>query len=171
MPNFALHELAHAYHDRVLPSGFTNPEIKAAYEKAKAGGKYDRVERRHGNGRPNTFERAYAMENPMEYFAETSEAFLSRNDFFPFTRDELKRHDPDMFALLEKLWGTDAPTSRAQACSCAVGCVRLPESTEPLSRTLLHATFRWVRLTPHSDKFFQSLSAEAIWLPARSKTL
>ena len=109
MPNFALHELAHAYHDRVLPSGFANPEIKAAYEKAKAGGKYERVERWHGEGRPNTFERAYAMENPMEYFAETSEAFLSRNDFFPFTRDELKRHDPEMFALLEKLWGRDAP--------------------------------------------------------------
>jgi hypothetical protein len=107
MPNFALHELAHAYHDRVLAKGFANPEIKAAYEKAKASGKYDRVERWHGNGKPNTFERAYAMTDPMEYFAETSEAFFSRNDFFPFTRDELKRHDPEMFALLAKLWGTE----------------------------------------------------------------
>ena len=38
-------------------------------------------------------------------FAETTEAFFSRNDFFPFTRAELKQHDPEMFALLEKLWG------------------------------------------------------------------
>jgi hypothetical protein len=108
MPNFVLHELAHAFHDRALPMGFANPEIKAAYEKAKAGGRYDRVERRHGNGKPNTFERAYAMENPMEFFAETSEAFLSRNDYFPFTRDELKAHDPETFALLEKLWGNSS---------------------------------------------------------------
>ena len=104
MPNFALHELAHAYHDRVLPQGFGNPEIRAAYEKAQASGKYDRVERWHGNGKPNTFERAYAMTNPQEFFAENTEAFFSRNDYFPFTRDELKQHDPDTFALLEKLW-------------------------------------------------------------------
>ena len=44
------------------------------------------------------------MSNHKEYFAETTEAFFSRNDFFPFTRDELKKHDPDMFALLETLW-------------------------------------------------------------------
>ncbi len=105
MPNFALHELAHSYHDRVLPLGFENAGIKAAYDRAKAGGSYDKVERSLGNGRPNTRERAYAMTNPMEYFAESSEAFFSRNDFFPFTRDELKRHDPDMDQLLEKLWG------------------------------------------------------------------
>jgi hypothetical protein len=109
MPNFALHELAHAYHHRVLKDGFGNAEIKAAYERARAAGLYARVERHHGNGRPNTFERAYAMTDPMEYFAETTEAFFSRNDFFPFTRDELQRHDPEMFALLAKLWGAGEP--------------------------------------------------------------
>ena len=30
---------------------------------------------------------------------------FSRNDFFPFTRDELKQHDPGMEQLLAKLWG------------------------------------------------------------------
>lgn len=45
------------------------------------------------------------MTDPMEYFAETTEAFFSRNDFFPFTREELQSHDPAMFALLSKLWG------------------------------------------------------------------
>ncbi|MBI5383258.1 MAG: hypothetical protein HZA90_01080 [Verrucomicrobia bacterium] len=115
MPNFALHELAHAYHNRVLPQGFDNPEIKAAYLKAKAGGHYDRVERWHGTGQPNTFERAYAMTNPQEYFAETTEAFFSRNDFFPFTREELKQHDPGMFALLEQLW--NLPQNRSSGAS------------------------------------------------------
>src|SRR4029079_19523260 len=43
MPNFARHELAHAYHDRVMPEGFENEEIKTAFEKAKASRKYDRV--------------------------------------------------------------------------------------------------------------------------------
>ena len=106
MPNFALHELAHSYHNLVLAGGFGNAEIKAAYEHAKTSGKYDRVERWHGNGRPNTFERAYAMTDPMEYFAESTEAFFSRNDFFPFTHDELKQTDPEMFDLLAEIWGT-----------------------------------------------------------------
>ena len=61
MPNFTLHELAHAYHDQFLAGGFANEEIKAAYERAKAGGTYDKIERWHGDGRPNTVERAYAM--------------------------------------------------------------------------------------------------------------
>lgn len=104
MPNFVLHELAHGYHHRVLEDGFANAAIKQAYDRAKAGGKYELVERWFGNGKPNTRERAYAMTNPMEYFAEATEAYFVRNDFFPFTRDELKLHDPEMLALLEKLW-------------------------------------------------------------------
>lgn len=108
MPNFALHELAHSYHDRVLPRGHDNPDIKTAYEKAKVGGKYDRVERQDSEGRKR-LDRAYALTNPQEYFAETTEAFFSRNDFFPYTRDQLKQHDPEIFALLMKLWGMDNP--------------------------------------------------------------
>jgi Mlc titration factor MtfA (ptsG expression regulator) len=104
MPNFALHELAHAYHNRTVRMSFGNLEIKAAYEKAKASGKYERVERKDSEGRSH-MDRAYAMTNPQEYFAECSEAFFSRNDFFPFTREELKAHDPEVFALLGRLWG------------------------------------------------------------------
>lgn len=104
MPNFALHELAHAYHNRVLEGGFEEPKIKACFEAAKQSGTYERVERWHGNNHANSFERAYAMNNAMEYFAETSEAYFSRNDFFPFVREELKRHDPQMHQLLEELW-------------------------------------------------------------------
>ena len=103
MPCFVLHELAHAYHDRVL--GFDHAEIQAAYERAKAAGIYENVERWLGNGRPNTHERAYAMSNAREYFAETTEAFFGRNDFFPFTREELEKHDPPMASLLTRLWG------------------------------------------------------------------
>ncbi len=111
MPNFALHELAHAYHDRVLSKGFGNDEIKATFELAKAKGLYDRVEQRFGDGRSAQV-KAYAITNPMEYFAECSEAFFSTNDFFPFTREQLAKHDPDMFALLTTLWGERAGSSK-----------------------------------------------------------
>lgn len=104
MPNFALHELAHAYHDRVLPGGFGNAEIEAAYERAKASGTYERVERRDGEGRKR-MDRHYALTNPQEYFAESTEAFFSRNDFFPYSRDDLQKHDAGMAALLAELWG------------------------------------------------------------------
>lgn len=103
MPNFTLHELAHAYHDRVLENGFDNEAIKVAFQHAKDKGLYENVEQRFGDGRSANV-RAYAMTNPMEYFAECSEAYFSTNDFFPFTREQLAKHDPEMFALLKILW-------------------------------------------------------------------
>ncbi len=106
MPNFALHELAHAYHDRVLPKGFDNPELKAAYETAKKSGKYDRVERQDSEGRKR-MDVAYAMTNPQEYFAENTEAYFTRNDFFPFDRNELREHDPVTLRLIGSLWGAE----------------------------------------------------------------
>ena len=45
-----------------------------------------------------------------EFFAETSEAFFNHNDFFLFTQDKSKQHDPEMFALLEELWGVHSKT-------------------------------------------------------------
>lgn len=104
MPNFALHELAHAFHDRVLPRGFGNPDIKAAYDVAKRNGNYDRVERRDSEGRAK-MDRAYAMTNPQEFFAESTEAFFSRNDFYPYDRKELYHHDPTTLKLIANIWG------------------------------------------------------------------
>lgn len=107
MPNFTLHELAHGYHDRVLPDGFGNVRIQAAFESAKEKKLYENVEQRFGDGRSAKV-RAYAMSSPMEYFAESSEAYFSTNDFFPFTRDELEKHDPEMLTLLKELWSDQA---------------------------------------------------------------
>lgn len=103
MPNFMLHELAHGFHDRVLT--FDQPDIIAAYQHAKDAKLYDRVERSRGDGKPNTFELAYAMTDHKEYFAEATEAYFSRNDFFPFTRDELAKHDPKMLEVIKSVWG------------------------------------------------------------------
>ena len=107
MPNFTLHELAHAYHQRVLEGGFDNIPVKEAFERAKTGGKYDRVERQDSEGR-KSLDRAYAMTNPQEYFAETTEAFFARNDFYPYNRADLRQVDPEMCKLLARLWGVEA---------------------------------------------------------------
>lgn len=110
MPCLALHELAHAYHDRALADGFGNGALRTLFAKARASGKYDLVEQRFGDGRSANV-RAYAMTNPMEYFAECSEAFFGTNDFFPFHRAQLAQHDPEMFALLKVLWREPAVPS------------------------------------------------------------
>jgi len=96
-PSMVLHELAHAYHHQVL--GFDYPPIKKAFESAVQSGIYDKVKRENGKT-----VRAYALNDPQEYFAEGTEAFFGRNDFYPFTRDELKQHDPALFSILEEVW-------------------------------------------------------------------
>ncbi len=98
-PSMVLHELAHAYHHRFL-GGYDNPEIKAAWHQAVESGKYLRVLHWGGSRR-----RAYAIENPQEYFAELSEAWFGVNDFYPFVRAEVIQHDPEGAKLLRKLWG------------------------------------------------------------------
>ena len=101
MPYLLLHELSHAYHDQVL--GFQNTKIRKAFEAAEASGDYDEVDR--FNGRKIVKDKAYAMSNHKEYFAESSEAFFGKNDFFPFNREELTKHDPNMIAVLKEAWG------------------------------------------------------------------
>jgi dipeptidyl-peptidase-4 len=103
MPMLVLHELAHAYHDRVL--GFDHPGIMAGFERAKASGVYDSVARRDWQGRETRGVRAYAMTNPKEYFAETTEAFFGMNDMYPFERKELEAADPGAVEMLRAAWG------------------------------------------------------------------
>lgn len=98
-PWMVLHELAHGFHHQFVEDGYENDELRDALRRAKEAKSYDPVEHINGGSR-----RAYALTNPMEYFAEASEAYFGTNDFYPFVRSELKRHDPDAFELLEKLW-------------------------------------------------------------------
>ena len=97
-PLAVLHEMSHAYHDQVL--GFDDKEIKDAYDKFKASGKYEKVLRSSGR-----MERHYGLTNPMEFFAEMTESYFGANDFFPFNQGELKQQEPDIFALMQKIWG------------------------------------------------------------------
>lgn len=97
-PAAVLHELAHAYHDQFL--GFDQPDIIDAYKQAKASGKYDKVLLYTGR-----YVKHYGLTNHKEYFAEGTEAYFYRNDFYPFVRAELKEFDPRLHDLLEKIWG------------------------------------------------------------------
>lgn len=92
-----LHELAHAYHDQVLD--FDNEEIKAAYTRFKERGVYDKV--LHINGHKT---RHYGLTNQMEFFAELTESYFGVNDFYPFNRAELAEAEPEIHALLARIW-------------------------------------------------------------------
>jgi len=104
MPYLMLHELAHGYHDQVL--SFDEPRIIAAFAAAKKSGGYESVKR--FTGRKIVTDKAYALSNHKEYFAETTEAYFGKNDFYPFDKAELRAHDPIMHELLGELWGVAA---------------------------------------------------------------
>jgi hypothetical protein len=92
-----MHELAHFYHFTVLGEGYA--PILNAYHHARDAHLYESVEHYDGKMMP-----AYALENEKEYFAELTEAYFGRNDFFPFTRGDLRSYDPTGFALMQEVW-------------------------------------------------------------------
>lgn len=95
-----LHELAHKYHHEVL--GAQRQEIIEAHQAALSKRIYSSV--KHVNGKD---EMAYATADPFEYFAELTEAYFGKNDFYPFTRDQLKSHDPVGYEMIETCWGVE----------------------------------------------------------------
>ena len=98
-PSMVLHELAHGYHHLHL-GGYDNPEIAEVYQSALKNKSYESV--LHWDGKTV---RAYAMNNPQEYFAELTEAWFGANDFYPFVRAEVLQHDPNGAEMLRKTWG------------------------------------------------------------------
>lgn len=103
MPWVVLHELAHAYHDQVL--GFDNPRVREAYEAFKKSGHGDKALLYDGRRVKH-----YGLNNPMEFFAEMTEAYFGLNDFFPFTRAELMESEPAVYQLMADIW--DGPTAK-----------------------------------------------------------
>jgi len=97
-PYVVLHELAHAYHDQIL--SFDQKAIIRAWENIRDNGSYEKVLLYTG-----ARVRHYGLTNHKEYFAESTEAYFGVNDFYPFVRAELKEYDPQMYSLLQKIWG------------------------------------------------------------------
>lgn len=97
-PSMVLHELAHAYHDVMFT--FEDRYVAACHRAALLSPVYQTTTHVRG-----AKVRHYALNNPMEYFAEASEAYFGKNDFFPFDRADLRSADPVGFAMVERLWG------------------------------------------------------------------
>jgi hypothetical protein len=87
-----LHELLHAYHDRIMPQGFRNSGILLHYNLAKSGQLY-----------PGD---AYLLTNEREFFAVTSSVFLYGNDG-PISRANVKEKQPEYYKYLVNLFGFD----------------------------------------------------------------
>ena len=96
-PAMVLHELAHAWHHQYLT--YEYGPILDAYDRAVETGLYDRVEYADGS-----FREAYARVNHIEYFAELTEAWFWRNDFFPFVQLDVVMHDPLGARMVREAW-------------------------------------------------------------------
>lgn len=104
-----LHELAHAYHDRVL--GFDHPEILEAYQKFCDTEKFDAIPLVSGDIRPH-----YGLTDHKEYFAEMTETFFVGNNYFPFTHFDLYHEHQPTYEMVAKIWGVEVkPPTRKVA--------------------------------------------------------
>jgi len=103
-PFVVFHELAHGYDYHFIGKGndYGNKECQTNYERMMKEGKYEKV--KIWDGRVGSH---YARSNRMEYWAESTEAYLAVNDIYPFVRAELREHDPQMARFLERYWGVD----------------------------------------------------------------
>jgi hypothetical protein len=98
-PAALLHEVGHAYHDRIAPGGVHNEIISTAYQEAAATGIYEHVLNVTG-----VIHQANAIRNAMEYFANSTTAYFLRNDDWPEDRDALAQTDPAGFQMIRHLW-------------------------------------------------------------------
>lgn len=96
-PMLVLHELAHAYHK--LNYKRIDKLIMRAYRKAETGKLYQRV-----LTVTNRYSRAYALQSPFEYFAELTEAYFGRNNYYPFDRNELESYDKYGYEMIREAW-------------------------------------------------------------------
>lgn len=95
-----LHELAHAYHDRVL--GFDHPGVLAGYQAFCDSRLFDQVATVGGTTRPH-----YGLTDHKEFFAEMTETFFVGNGYDPFNHLQLHRKHLQTYELIARLWGSD----------------------------------------------------------------
>ncbi|UTA49021.1 hypothetical protein L1F30_05600 [Simiduia sp. 21SJ11W-1] len=94
----SIHELAHGfyhYHKKRL-----YPLALKVYENAKKSGLYTNRKTAWNK----VIEKAYALENHREYFAELSAMYFSRHYYEPFERNGLLAYDPQGYKLIDQAW-------------------------------------------------------------------
>ncbi len=122
-----LHEMAHAVHHYYV--GFENSTVKLTYQQAMERHLYD--EAKTDDGR--TLQRPYASVSANEYFAELSSAYLDRLYYYPFSREDLKKHDPAGYRLMEEVWGKTNEQLAAEKAAKAT------KSSKPMANTQVPA--------------------------------
>ena len=93
-----VHEMAHAWHVTHWPDH--HAPIHQAWTNAVRSGLYTDVID-HKN---RVIASAYALKNPLEYFAELSAARFVGINYHPFDKDGLARYDPMGSRMVEALW-------------------------------------------------------------------
>lgn len=96
-PMLVLHELAHAYHKKNYKR--IDKLIMRAYKNALTQKLYQNVKTIN-----DKYERAYALQSPFEYFAELTETFFGRNNYYPFNKNDLREYDPMGYEMIENTW-------------------------------------------------------------------
>jgi len=102
-----LHEMLHAYHNKLVGGGFENLGIKAMYAKAVSQNVFPKDD--------------YVMINAQEFFAVTASVFLAGKGTIsePKTRAALKEKMPKYYKFLVELFGFDPEPSSTPVAESA----------------------------------------------------
>lgn len=106
-PLMILHEFAHAYHFSFSDNYSNQANVLAAYNNAVNAGLYTNVDYIGMDGQVSKRDRAYALNNEKEFFAENTEAYFNGNEFYPHNRQQLKEYDKTTWELMENVWNGD----------------------------------------------------------------
>jgi hypothetical protein len=101
-----LHEFLHAFHNRLMPNGYENLGIKAAYSEAKSKDVFEN-------------KKSYTLMNQQEFFAVTASIFLAGKESLhePKTREALKEKLPEYYKYLVGVFGFDPDPSKTPIAS------------------------------------------------------
>ena len=105
-PLVLFHEFVHSFHCFI---GRERRDIKKAYNLAMKNHLYDEVEHIVRKDKITKQEiimhvRGYAAMNHYEYFAQMSEAYFGKCNYYPFNKKQLKQYDTNAYQLCEKIW-------------------------------------------------------------------
>lgn len=149
-PWMVLHELAHGFDFLTLGGGerYGDGRAENVWRRAMKSGAWEEVLDGRGD-----LVRHYAGNNPMEHFAEATEAYFGINDFYPFVRAELVEHDAKTAELVETLWEVDVAARKRQERALVAALEAPPRETDGavpsgVSYVEIEIASRCVRLHP-----------------------
>ena len=139
--------------------GFGDPRIRQAYEQFRQSGHGDAALLFNGSR-----VRHYGLTDHKEFFAEMTESYFGLDDFFPFNRAELLTAEPEIYQLMQAIWGpvaakADQPVSRTERAA-----VERPAESEAKRSESLPADSGWLTV----DRIFGKEEFKTQeWGPAR----